>query len=78
MVEESIKTNTDSVIGSGKLINVKNTVKKIYSFFDMDYNEYVKELPNSNKKYNFYYSEDKLNHDFFDDMTLDLKKLIYL
>lgn len=78
MVEESIKANTDSVIGSGKLINVKDTVKQIYNFFDMDYNKYVKELPTFNKKYNFYYSENKLNHNFFDDMVFDIKNLIYL
>ena len=74
VVEESIKTNTDSVIGSGRLINVKDIVKQIYNFFDMDYNEYVKELPSANKKYNFYYSENKLNHNFIDDIILDLKK----
>jgi nucleoside-diphosphate-sugar epimerase len=78
VVEESINAQTDCVIGSGQLINVKDTIKKIYNFFNMDYNDYVKELPSSNKKYNFYYSENKLNYSFFDDMVLDLKKLIYL
>jgi nucleoside-diphosphate-sugar epimerase len=77
MVEESIKCETDSVIGSGKLLNLKLIIKEIYSYFNMDYNYYVKELiGNNNNKINFYYSAKELEYVFVSDMVLDIKKLL--
>jgi len=76
MVEESIKSETDLVIGSGKLLNLKFIIKEIYSYFNMDYNYFVKESIGNNNKVNFYYSSKVLEYNFIEDMILDIKKLI--
>jgi len=78
MVEQSILADNDCVVGSGKLINVEETVKRIYNFFDMDFYEYVKVVKTSFDKRNFYYSRKKLYYDFTEDMISDLKTVIRL
>jgi hypothetical protein len=74
MVEESINSHCDRVIGSGKIINLRSSIKQIYSHFDMDFNEYVSEKYKTNEKVNFYYADNELEYNFVDDMILDLKK----
>ena len=75
MVQESIKCQSDSVVGSGKLLNLRSVIKEIYSHFDMDYEYYVREkFPNFSKR-NLYYSSKELEYNFVQDMILDLEKL---
>lgn len=77
MVEQSIKSDGDCVIGSGRLINVRDTVIGIYKHFDMDYNIFVNETPREGNRLKFYYTKNKLNHNFIDDMVTDIKKIKY-
>lgn len=43
VVEKSIEQTFDSMIGSGKLFNVREFVKDLYDINNMDFNYYVKE-----------------------------------
>ena len=50
-MEESIKTNSHKIIGSGRLTFVNDYIRDIYAHYDMDYDKYVIE---SIGKYNEY------------------------
>jgi nucleoside-diphosphate-sugar epimerase len=43
LVEESLKCDSDMIIGSGYATNIRDFVGELYNAFDLDYNEYVKE-----------------------------------
>jgi len=46
LVKKSIELDKDSMLGSGKLFNVRDFVIDLYDSFGMNYAEYVKENPN--------------------------------
>ena len=46
LVKKSIELDKDSMIGSGKLFNVRDFAVDLYDSFGMSYAEYVKENPN--------------------------------
>ncbi len=56
VVEKSIESKQDVVVGSGKLFNVKDFVKDLYHINDMDFNYFVQE----NKSSNFPIGKEKL------------------
>lgn len=43
IVEQSIKQNQDCVVGSGKLTNIRDFVRDLYSLNNMNFNDFVKE-----------------------------------
>ena len=43
MVERTLKTTQDEVIGSGRLTNINNFIRDIYNHFEMKYEDWVKE-----------------------------------
>ena len=76
IVQASMDTHVDLVFGSGKLYNVRETIKKIYDKMDLDFNEYVKEESHFSKsKPNFYYSSNQHTYDFVEDFVEDLKSV---
>lgn len=80
LVERTIKSNSDEIVGSGGVININNFIKKLYHYFDMDYNYYVSENYNDfNNKKNTYYSQQNLIYTYdmlFKDTVEDIKKYI--
>jgi GDP-D-mannose dehydratase len=48
IVDNSINTTTDKIIGSGELINVKNFVRDLLNLSNMEYNDYITEDIDSN------------------------------
>jgi nucleoside-diphosphate-sugar epimerase len=58
IVEESIKTTKDILIGSGELYNVKNFIKNIFTLYNRNYDEYIliDSKNNLKNKRNTYYS----------------------
>ena len=53
LVKKAIEADTDMMVGSGKLFNVRDFVIDLYNSFNMDYFQYVKEDKNqkSNSKF---------------------------
>lgn len=51
VVKESIESNSNKIIGSGRLTFVNDYIRDLYSHYDMDYREFVSE---SSGKYNEY------------------------
>jgi GDP-D-mannose dehydratase len=75
LVEKSISSEKDMVIGSGKLFNVREFVIDLYSNFDMNYYDYVKEdkINKSNSKFlranvDWEYSYNDLLNDTINDI----------
>jgi nucleoside-diphosphate-sugar epimerase len=75
VVKNAINLNVDSVIGSGKLFNVKNFVKDLYYSFNMDFDDYViedKEIKSISKtikaKTDIIYSYENLLNDTIKDI----------
>lgn len=62
LVNESIKTESDRIIGSGDLFNVKNFVQDIFTGLDLDINDYLifKESNFLNNKRSEYYNKEKI------------------
>lgn len=62
VVKESIqKTGEDCIIGSGRLTHINDFIKNLYSFYGMEYDDYVTEKIVSASKYRIrpFYSEHK-------------------
>jgi nucleoside-diphosphate-sugar epimerase len=64
IVNHSIETNEDLLIGSGELINIENFVKNLYKINDLVYDEYVHSfsLNNLNNVRKNYYSKIKYSN----------------
>jgi nucleoside-diphosphate-sugar epimerase len=78
IVNESIKTNTDVLIGSGQLINIMDFTENLFYNLDINYKDYIK-IDNKNNLKNFrknFYSKIKYsNYDELLKLTLnDIKK----
>jgi len=43
VVEQSIKATSDQIIGSGRVIFVNDFIRSLYSYFSLDYNDFVTE-----------------------------------
>ena len=61
VVERSIHSTQDELIGSGRLIFINDFIRDLYSYFDLKYDKLVKEnIINNNKvKRNIYYLDSK-------------------
>jgi nucleoside-diphosphate-sugar epimerase len=72
IVNESLKLETDKIIGTGKLIFINNFIKKIYNAFDMSYSNFVKEDITNYSIYrkNIFYA--KQQDDFTEDDLLNI------
>lgn len=76
LVKKSMELREDSMVGSGKLFNVRKFIMDLYSHFDMDYFEYVSEdmtqHSNDNKlikaKVDWSYTYDDLLQDTIQDI----------
>lgn len=79
IVERSIKCKKDEIIGSGHLINVKNFIKDLYKFFDMDFDEYVTEKSENYLKIirkQYYSDEITCTYEKLLELTIkDIKKI---
>jgi len=62
LVDESLKSNQDRIIGSGNLINVKGFVKDIFEGLELDIDDYIifKDQNFLNNKRSQYYNEEKI------------------
>ena len=81
LVERVIKSETDEMIGSGRLFHVNDFIRDLYSYFDMDYNYFVTETisqKNSHSEKIYYSCQDKIYtyNMLFDDTVGDLKNKI--
>jgi GDP-D-mannose dehydratase len=58
MVERSIKAKNDEMVGSGRLFFVNDFIRDLYKYFDMKYEDYVKEniVHKSNHSEKLFYS----------------------
>jgi len=63
VVERSIEAKEDQMVGSGRLTFINDYIKDLYSHFDMDFNEYVKENLDSKSRHSdmaFYSDQEKI------------------
>ena len=77
VIEKSIKSKKDEIVGSGNLINVNKFIKNLYNSFNMKYEDYVIENTNHNFKIQKEFYSDKktkYNQDFLlKEMIDDIK-----
>ena len=78
VVESSYNTNTDTIIGSGVLINIREFYTDLLNHFDIDYNEYVKENKNThiNDRNPYYLKTQNKYRYLLTDTIYDIKKYI--
>jgi GDP-D-mannose dehydratase len=76
IVNESIKTNEDILVGSGELYNVKNFIKDIFTLYNKNSDEYIltDNKNNLNNKRNGYYSCKKYSN-YNDLLNLSIKDI---
>jgi nucleoside-diphosphate-sugar epimerase len=76
VVNESIKTNEDILVGSGELYNVKNFIKDIFTLYNKNLDEYIltDNKNNLNNKRNSYYSCKKYSN-YNDLLKLSIKDI---
>jgi nucleoside-diphosphate-sugar epimerase len=76
IVNESIKTNEDILVGSGELYNVKNFIKDIFTLYNKNLDEYIltDNKNNLNNKRNGYYSCKKYSN-YNDLLNLSIKDI---
>ena len=72
IVDESLKMETDKIIGTGKLIFINNFIKKLYNTFDMSYGNFIKEDTTNYSIYrkNIFYT--KQQEDFTEDQLFNI------
>lgn len=79
LVKKSIEAQNDMMIGSGKLFNVRDFVIDLYSYFNMDYFQYVKEDKSQKSNSKFLRADVDWNYtydDLIDETVEDIKKSI--
>lgn len=77
VVEQSLHTTEDKIIGSGKLIFINDFIKKLYSYFDMKYEDYVVENikePSIYRK-NIFYNKSRIPYSEEDLLNILAKEL---
>lgn len=78
IVNNSITTNTDLLIGSGSLYKIENFIKDLFSVYNLDYKDYImingsNNLPNKRK--NYYSAIKYSNYDELLKLTIyDIRK----
>jgi hypothetical protein len=81
VVERSILSQSDEIIGSGRLTHVNDFIRSLYSYFNMDYNYYVKEnIGHLSTNRNIFYlkSQKCLYNNLFNDTVKDIEYFIKL
>lgn len=77
LVERAISVESDSMIGSGRLFNVRDFVIDLYNSFDMDYFDFVKEDRTQKSNSKFIRADVDWNYtynDLLNDTVEDIKK----
>jgi len=59
VVEKSIEATSSGIIGSGRLIYLNDFIKGLYSYFSLDYNDFVTEEYDKDKDKNIFYLKSK-------------------
>jgi hypothetical protein len=81
VVEQSINSTEDSIIGSGRLIFVNDFIRSLYSYFSMNYNDFVTEDINQNitSNENIFYLKSKhiLYNTLYNDTVREIEELKY-
>jgi hypothetical protein len=77
VVEESLKATEDKIIGSGRLTFVNDFIRSLYSYFSMNYNNFVTEDFNniSNEKIFYLKSKQVLYKNLYNDTIRELEKM---
>lgn len=79
VVEQSIKSTHDDIIGSGRLIFVNDFIRSLYSYFNMRYNDYVIEdyTENITSNENIFYLKSKqiLYNNIYNDTIREIEKI---
>lgn len=74
VVERSIKSEIDEIIGSGRLIFVNDFIRDLYSNFEMDYNFYIEEEIQEKTDKKIYYLNTRECRYSYNDLLLDTIK----
>jgi hypothetical protein len=82
IVSESLKQNSDQIIGTGKLIFINDFIRSLYSAFDMNYDEFVQEDLQQHSIYrkNIFYNNTRCifsEQDLKEIMINEIKEMIY-
>jgi hypothetical protein len=74
VVEQSIKADNDSIIGSGRLLFYNDFIRSLYLYFSMEYDDYVTEHICQNSK-NIYYFDSKkiLYNNIYNDTIREIE-----
>lgn len=79
VVEKSLNTDTDDIIGAGRLIFINDFIKTLYKNVNMDYNDYVVENVVNNlslkRNINYYNSKNIMFNTLIEDTILELKSM---
>lgn len=76
VVEQSIKAKHSDIIGSGRLIYFNDFIKILYTYFSLDYDEFVTEEYNEEKNKNIFYLKSKqvLYNNLYNDIIREIEK----
>lgn len=81
VVEQSIKATEDQIIGSGRLTFVNDFIRSLYSYFSMDYKNYVtediKEGFTTNEKIFYFKSKQVLYNNLYNDTVKEIEDIKY-
>lgn len=79
VVEQSIQSNSDVIIGAGRLIFVNDFIRSLYSHFNMIYEDYViedyKENITSDEKIFYLKSKQIMYNNLYDDTVTEIEKI---
>lgn len=76
VVEQSIIAEKDIIVGSGRLVFVNDFIRSLYSYFSMDYNDFVTEKYNSEHKKMYYLNSNKcLYNNIYNDTIRDIENV---
>ena len=77
MVDKSIESITDNIVGSGRLYFVNDFIRDLYKHFDMNYDYFVKEkIDDDTRPTNIFYSKQTNIYTYqqlLDDTTKDIE-----
>lgn len=78
VVEQSIQSNSDVIIGAGRLIFVNDFIRSLYSHFNMKYEDYViedyKENITSDEKIFYLKSKQIMYNNLYNDTIIEIEK----
>ena len=79
VVDQSIKAQSDDIIGSGRLIFVNDFIRSLYSHFNMNYDDFVtesyKENITSDERIFYLKSKQVLYNDLYNDTISEIEKI---